>query len=132
MTESHSGGAADRLVIRGLELRCVIGVEDWERLMPQRVLADIEVKGDFSTAAGSDNLVDAVDYRAVCAKAREVAEEKEYRLLETLADRIAGTVLGLNEYVTEVRVGVFKPLALAGFGDARVVVEVVRAREVRD
>ena len=36
--------------------------------MPQRLLVDIEVKGDFSAAASSDDLVDAVDYRAVCAE----------------------------------------------------------------
>ncbi len=94
--------------------------------MPQVVVVDIEVKGDFSTAAGSDDLADAVDYRAVCAAAVEVAEEGECRLLESLADRVAGAVLGMDESVLEVRVGVFKPLALAGFGDARVVVEVVR------
>lgn len=126
MTGPSSEDAADRLVIRGLELRCVIGVEDWERLMPQRVLVDIEVTGDFSTAAESDDLVDAVDYRAVCAAAVEVTKGGEYRLLETLAHQTARAVLGVNECIAEVRVGVFKPLALAGFGDARVVVEVGR------
>lgn len=126
MTGSSSGDSSDRLVVRGLELRCVIGVEDWERLMPQRVVVDIELKGDFSAAAESDDLEDAVDYRAVCVAAVEVAMEGEYRLLELLADRIAGAVLGVNECIAEVRVGVFKPLALAGFGDARVVVEVGR------
>ena len=131
MTE-QSETASDRLVIRELELRCVIGVEEWERRMPQRVVADIEVKGDFSAAAGSDDLVCAMDYRVVCATAVEVAEEGEYRLLETLADRIARTVLGIDECVAEVRVGVFKPLALAGFGDARVVMEVGRERKVPD
>ncbi len=128
MTGPSSEDAADRLVIRGLELRCVIGVEDWERLMPQRVVVDIELKGDFSAGAESDDLEDAVDYREVCVAAVEVAEEGEYLLSETLADRIAGAVLGVNECIAEVRVGVFKPLALAGFGDARVVVEVGRER----
>lgn len=128
MMGSSSGDSSDRLVIRGLELQCVIGVEDWERLMPQRVLVDIELKGDFSAAAESDELADAVDYRAVCTAAVEVAEEGGYRLLEKLADRIAGAILGMNGCIAEVRVGVFKPLALAGFGDARVVVEVGRGR----
>lgn len=118
----------DRIYVQGIELLCVIGVEDWERLMPQRVLMDIEVKGDFSAATESDDLVDAVDYRAVCSRAVEVAAEKEYRLLEVLADRVAQAVLGVNECISEVRVGVFKPLALAGFGGARVVVQTTRAK----
>ena len=115
-------------MIRGLELRCVIGVEDWERRMPQRVVVDIELRGNFSAAAESDDLADAVDYRTVCVKAMEVAAEGQYRLVEALADRIARTVLGTHECVSEVTVSVFKPLALVGFGDAEARVEVTRSQ----
>ena len=128
MTVTISGDAPDRLMIRGLELRCVIGVQDWERRMPQRVVVDMELRGDFSAAADSDDLVDAVDYRTVCTKAIEVAAEGEYRLVETLADRIARAVLGTHECVSEVTVSVFKPLALAGFGAAEARVEGTRRR----
>lgn len=126
MINESSREASDRLVVRGLELRCVIGVEDWERSMPQRVLVDIEVTGDFSTAAESDDLEDAVDYREVCALATEVAGDGEYRLLETLADRVAREVLGMNGCVVEVTVSVFKPLASAVIGGAGARVEVRR------
>ena len=126
---SSATSSTDRLIIRNLELQCVIGAEDWERLMPQRVVVDIELRGDFSAAAESDDLVDAVDYREVCTRVLDVAEEGEYVLVETLADRIARTVLGVNECIADATVGVFKPLALSGFGDARVVLEVVRGRE---
>ena len=128
MTDCGKHLSPDRLIIRGLELQCVVGVHDWERLMPQRVVVDIELRGDFSAAAGSDSLADAVDYREVCARAVEVAEEEEYRLLETLADRIARAVLAVNECIAEVTVGVFKPLALAGFGETEARVEVTRGR----
>ncbi len=127
MNSSPTGGA-DRLIIRNLELQCVIGAEDWERLMPQRVVVDIELRGDFSAAADSDDLADAVDYREVCAKAVEVTVASQYRLVETLADQIARAVLGVNECIAEVKVGVFKPLALAGFGEAEARVEVRRRK----
>ena len=126
MTVTISGGAPDRLMIRGLELRCVIGVQDWERRMPQRVIVDMELRGDFSAAADADDLSDAVDYRTVCVKAIEVAAEGEYRLVETLADRIARAGLEAHKCVSEVTVSVFKPLALAGFGAAEARVEVTR------
>ena len=58
----------DRLMIRGLELRCVVGVEDWERRMPQRVVVEIELRGDFSAAANSDDLSETLDYRTPCVK----------------------------------------------------------------
>lgn len=128
MTESSSETAPDRLVIHGLELQCVIGVEDWERRMLQRVIVDIELRGDFSAAAQSDNLVDAIDYREPCKNAAETAAKSEYRLVETLADRIARAVLGTHESVSEATVSVFKPLALASFGTAEARVEVTRQR----
>lgn len=127
MSSSTSDGGHGQLTIRNLELQCVIGAEDWEHLMPQRVVADIEMIGNFSAAAESDDLVDAVDYRDVCARAVEVAAQGEYRLLETLADRIALALLGTHECITSATVSVFKPLALAGFGNAETVVEVTRS-----
>lgn len=128
MSSFSSKGSNDGLIIRGLELQCIVGVEDWEKLMPQRVVVDIELRGDFSAAADSDDLVDALDYRTPCIKAAEVAADGEYRLVETLADRIARAVLGTHGCVSEVTVSVFKPLALAGFGGAEARVEVTRSR----
>lgn len=125
MNSSATGGP-DRLTIRNLELQCVIGAEDWERLMPQRVIVDIELRGDFSAAADSDDLVDAVDYRTACIKAAEVAASDKFRLVETLADQIARANLAVYPGITSAIVAVHKPLALAGFGRAEVVVEVTR------
>lgn len=128
MTDGSSAKPPDRMVIRGLELRCVVGVDDWERRMAQRMVLDIELQGDFSAAAESDDLEDAVDYRDVCARAVEVAEAGEYRLLEALSDRIARAVLETHERIAGATVSVFKPLALAGFGKAEARVEVARRR----
>ena len=125
MNSSATGGT-DRLIIRNLELQCVIGAEDWERLMPQRVVVDIELRGDFSAAAESDDLGDAVDYRTACIKASEVAASGKFRLVETLAQQIARASLGTHECITSVTISVFKPLALAGFGTANATVEVIR------
>lgn len=125
MNSSATSGP-DSLIIRNLELQCVIGAEDWEHLMPQRVVVDIELRGDFSAAADSDDLKDAVDYREVCARAIEVAEEGEYRLLETLADRIAQANLAVHQRINSATVTVRKPLALAGFGTANATIEVMR------
>ncbi len=128
MTGENPEDTPDRLVIRGLELRCVVGAEEWERRIAQRVVVDIELKGDFSEAAESDDLAYAVDYRVPCLKAVEVAASGEYQLVETLADRIAGAVLRLDDRIEGVSVSVFKPLALAGFGSAEARVEVTRGR----
>ena len=126
MNSSTPGGSRDRIIIRNLELRSVIGVEDWERLRPQRLVVDIEVRGDFSAVAESDDLADAVDYREICVEAGEVAANGGYKLIETLADRIASTLLAAHPRIASATVVVHKPLALAGFGRADVAVEVTR------
>ncbi len=120
--------AKDRLIIRGLELHCVIGAFEWERQMPQRVVVDIELRGDFSAAAASDALADAVDYRTPCIKAAQIATETTYHLLETLADHIAQAVLQTHPSITTATISAHKPAALIGFGKATATVEVTRGR----
>ena len=127
MTDCGKHLSPDRLIIRGLELQCVVGVHDWERLMPQRIVVDMTLRGDFTAAAESDDLVDAPDYRTPCAKAAEVAAAAEYRLVETLADRIASAALETHPSITSVTVAIHKPLALVGFGSAKATVEVTRS-----
>ena len=128
MTDCGKHLSPDRLIIRGLELQCVVGVHDWERLMPQRIIVDITLRGDYSAAAESDDLGDAPDYRTPCIKAAEVAASGEFRLVETLADRIASGALETHPCITSVTVAVHKPLALVGFGNAKATVEATRRR----
>ena len=127
MTDCGKHLGPDRLIIRGLELQCVVGVHDWERLIPQRIVVDIELRGNFSAAAASDDLRDAPDYRTPCIRAAEVAASGEFRLVETLADRIASATLETHLSITSATVAIHKPLALVGFGNAKATVEVTRS-----
>jgi dihydroneopterin aldolase len=82
----------DRIVIRGLELWCRLGVPKEERAEPQRLRAHLILEvGDFPE---DDDLVGTVDYKAVADRLREVAATGERKLLETLARQLAALVLG--------------------------------------
>ena len=91
----------------GLELRGYHGVNEIERRDGQRFLFDLwlEVPG---TAAASDRIEDAVDYRAVVACVREVSDGRTFRLLEALSAAVADAVLARFP-VERVRVRVRKP-----------------------
>ncbi len=119
----------DRLVIRDLQAECVIGVHDWERIKSQRIVIDVEVRGDFSTAAESDSISDAVDYHALSEKIFDVAEESSFRLVESLASRLVAVALDYHPNVEAATVAIHKPTALTAFGDAKVSVEVTRERK---
>ena len=46
----------DKIIIKGLQAKCVIGDYEWERKHLQKVFFDLEVEGDFSKACKEDIL----------------------------------------------------------------------------
>jgi dihydroneopterin aldolase len=79
--------------LRGLELHGHHGVLDEERREGQRFLVDVELEPADATAATTDRIEDAVDYRDVVAVVSEVSDAAAYHLLEALAAAIADELL---------------------------------------
>jgi dihydroneopterin aldolase len=110
------------IVIADLELSAVIGTLPEERLVPQRVLATIEVEANTAGPAAEDRLEEAVDYTALAERVRRCAVEGRFQLLETLAERAARAIQ--EEFaVGGVRLEVRKPGAIRGAAWAAVRVE---------
>lgn len=108
--------------IRGLEVRTVIGVFDWEREIRQRVTVDLHMLSDFSKAAENDEIEYALDYKAVSKRLTAYIEESSFKLLETLGTRIADIVQ--QEFgVTWLRLELGKPGAVTGARDVGVIIE---------
>lgn len=89
----------DKIFICGLQVDCVIGVEEKERASPQSLLIDLELATAFAKPIETDAIADAVDYEKVCLRVREIAAHTRFHLLESLGDRIAKTLL--EEYLVE-------------------------------
>ena len=101
----------DRIVVSDLVCRCVIGVEEWERREPQDVLVSLSLTADLTPAGKSDQIEDALDYRALKKRVLIEAEASHFHLIEALAERIAAICLE-DEPVQAVQVRVEKPGAL--------------------
>ena len=101
----------DKIYIRDLALRCIIGVYPEERREKQDVIINIVLECDHSAAAKSDQIGDAVDYKSIKQEVIELVEASEFNLIETLADRIAQICLH-NKKVRRATVTVDKPAAL--------------------
>jgi dihydroneopterin aldolase/D-erythro-7,8-dihydroneopterin triphosphate epimerase len=115
----------DKIIIRDLLVRCVIGVTAEERREKQDVLITVALGVDLSVAGQSDRVEDAVNYRPLKKRILAVAEASQYHLIEALAERVAAECLD-HRGVREVQVSVEKPSALRF---ARTVaVEMVRKR----
>lgn len=85
---------SERIIgIKGLEVAAHVGVPEEERSSPQRLLIDLR----FASLGQPDDLGDeitrTVDYHAVTLRVSAIAAERPRKLIETLADEIAGILL---------------------------------------
>ena len=118
----------DRIFIRDLTFRCILGIYDEERLEKQDVVVNITLLADLKAACLSDQLRDTVDYKALKAQIIEMAESSQYQLVEALAQHIAAICLS-DERVKQVTVSVEKPTALRF---ARTVgIEITRTKDIQ-
>jgi FolB domain-containing protein len=101
----------DKIFIKDLVARGIVGINDWEREKPQEILINITVFTDTRAAAESDDLADCVDYRALAKKAQHYAETAARFTVEALANDIADICLE-QKGVEKVIVRVEKPGAV--------------------
>ena len=116
----------DTIFLRGLAVECIIGFIDWERRVKQTVVIDLELPVDCRHAAVRDEVADTLDYKRVAKRVIAFVETSEFKLVETLAHRLA--LLVLEEFGMEwIRVAVNKPGAIRGSRDVGVSLERTRA-----
>ena len=98
-----------------------------ERELGQRFELDIEVECDLKSAAIDDDLQKTVDYRKIYSLAKDTFENYKFKLLETVAERIAKQILQAYPVYT-VLIRVRKPhVPLKGFLD-HVEIEIKRTK----
>ena len=77
--------------LEGLTLFGHHGATRAERWAGTRLDVDVELDIDTKKAESSDRLADTVSYDRIEAAVRQVVEKNSFRLLETLAARVAET-----------------------------------------
>ena len=112
----------DIIYLNDLRIDTVIGIFDWERRIRQTVVFDLEMGADIRKAAASDDIEDTLNYKAVAKRLIQFVGESEYRLVETLAEKVAEIIL--TEFdVPWVRVRLNKQGAVRGARDVGVIIE---------
>ena len=103
----------DKVFIKDLAVEAVIGVYDWEREVRQLISINLEMNFNTKKAGRSDRIDDALNYKNISKCIIELTESSKSKLIESLAQKIAKTVL--SEFpVSSVIVTVEKPGALRG------------------
>ncbi|MFP5431154.1 MAG: dihydroneopterin aldolase [Gammaproteobacteria bacterium] len=112
----------DIVYIRDLKIETVIGIFDWERRIRQTVSIDLEMATDIRKAAATDNIADALDYKAVAKRLIAFVGESQFLLVETLSEKVAEIVM--TEFsVPWLRLRLSKPGAVRGSQDVGVIIE---------
>ncbi len=120
---------ADRILLEGMAFYGYHGALPEEQAQGQVFTVDVAVDADLHRAGHTDELTDALDYREVYARVRDVMTGSRYRLLEAVAEAIAHRLLEIDR-VQGVTVRVCKPHARLGGALRHAAVEVSRRRQV--
>lgn len=116
----------DKVIIKDLLARGIIGVNSWEREHPQDILINIIALTDTRKAGETDDISDCINYRTLAKMTQSHIETVARFTVEALANDIAKLCLQENG-VKRVIVRVEKPGAVRF--SASVGVEIERSRD---
>ncbi len=83
----------DAIILRDLRVEVLIGIHKRERHATQTVSIDLDIGLPGTTVFKSDKVADTIDYEQVALKIKALAASGHFRLVETLAERIARLLL---------------------------------------
>lgn len=121
-------GANDLIEVRGLHVKGRIGATPGERAEPQELVVSVAARLDTRLASATDDLGATFDYEEAVREISKIVSQESYALLETLADRIARTMLG-HTIVADVWVRIVKPNAPMPEPVDEVAIEISRSRD---
>lgn len=112
----------DTIFLEQVKVQTKLGVPDWERMVSQTIILDIEIGYDLSKSCKSDSIDDTIDYGVVVSRIRETLSQKSFKLVEALAEHISQIIL--DEFgVLSVKIKVAKPGILPGLKALGVMIE---------
>ena len=85
--------ALDIVFIEDLRIDAIIGIYDWEREVKQTIALDIEMAADNRRPASTENIDDALNYKAVAKRLIAFTEDSQFQLVETLAERLVEIIM---------------------------------------
>lgn len=101
----------DRITISDLEVFAFHGVLKEENSLGQKFLISAELYMDVSEAAKDDDIGKSINYADVCKVIDVFLRKHTFKLIETMADRLAKHLLALYKNLDEVCIKIKKPWA---------------------
>jgi len=116
----------DKILIEQLKVEALIGINAWERKIKQKLLINLELSVDCSTAAATDKIADAVDYKSLSDQVMTWVKNSDFQLIESLAEYLTKNILDNFPAVANIKLRLIKPHILSNI--AAVGIEIERGR----
>ena len=97
-----------QFLLRDIETQCSIGIHDFERAAPQRILVDVDVLLDPDQEPHADKIDEALNYDDIRQSVLALASSRHFDLQETLARQIFDSIMSMKT-VQAARVKTSKP-----------------------
>ena len=97
-----------RFILQGVETQASIGIYDYERAAPQRIIIDAELCLHATTEPLDDQIESTLNYDIIRETILEIVSAQHYDLQETLARKLLDALL-LLDGVQSLRVRTSKP-----------------------
>ena len=112
----------DIIFLQEVKVETRLGVPEWECLLPQTIVLDIELAMPHSRSCQTDAIEDTIDYGQIVARIKATLAEHSFKLVEALAEHVCQLIL--TEFGTPwVKIRVGKPGILPGVKQLGVVIE---------
>jgi dihydroneopterin aldolase len=118
----------DKILFQGMKFYAYHGVFPEENKLGQTYTVDLEVGINLRSAGETDQLEETINYAELYQIVKEIMENEQYKLIESVAEKIASQALTKFPKMNDILVRVTKPNPpIPGHYDA-VAVEITRAR----
>lgn len=82
----------DRIILKGISAPAHVGTTPQERESLTELTVDVELSHNLAEAGKTDDLTKTIDYAAVTQLVRNIAGQKEYNLIEAIAEHITQSI----------------------------------------
>ncbi|WP_066301876.1 dihydroneopterin aldolase [Bacillus sp. FJAT-29937] len=119
----------DKITLKKMAFYGYHGVFPEETCLGQRFYVDLAVETDLKKAGETDNLKDSINYAELYQVCKDIVEGKPFKLVEAVAEKIAGEMLHHFDTISQVTVRVIKPDPPIPGHYESVAVEITRSRD---
>jgi dihydroneopterin aldolase len=120
--------ARDRIILTRIGVFAYHGVHEEEGRLGQRFYISIRAGLDLGPAGRSDDIAQSVSYAEIAARVQEIAVMQRFKLIEALAEAIAGDLLAAFPRLDEIEVTIEKPGAAVAALLENIAVTITRSR----